>query len=62
MDSRAFVIESVTFLERLDGVEWWARPTTRDYFHVVLRGEGIQEAVVFVDRETNERFVQGFYD
>lgn len=64
LGSELYTIESLRFIERLDGVEWWtARATSRDYFWAWLKSpHGGTEALLFVDRQNNERFVQAFGD
>jgi protein ImuB len=61
---RAYTIERITFDRRLDAVEWWSRTSaSRDYFRLLLRGaSGVIEALVFVDRRSNARFLQAIYD
>ncbi len=61
---RAYTIEHITFDRRLDAVEWWSQvPASRDYFRLLLRGSsGVVEALVFVDRRSNARFLQAIYD
>ena len=61
----AYVVERAVHLLRLDGVEWWRAPVSRDYFHVALVEERAREradALVFVDRATTEAFVQGWLE
>jgi protein ImuB len=64
LGSRAYVIERIAFERRLEAVEWWSRtPASRDYFRLLLRGsQGAAEALVYVDRNTKERFLQAIYD
>lgn len=63
IEEDAYTIESMVFMERLEQVEWWMTPTSRDYFRLGLRGpRGILEVLVYLDRESNARFLQGLYD
>jgi hypothetical protein len=59
-----YVIEKLQFLQRLETVEWWCeQAASRDYFWVWLRGpRGSLEALFFVERRTQEVFLQGFED
>lgn len=61
---RLYSIERVTFDGRLDGVEWWTdSPVARDYVRLWLRGaSGGMEAVVYVDRASGVRMLQGICD
>lgn len=62
-DRHLFVIEAVAFEARLEAVEWWAHAVSRDYVRLTLRGaSGAFEALAFVDRNTNRRYVQGVLD
>jgi hypothetical protein len=64
VDHRLYTVESVTFEQRLDAVEWWtAEPVSRDYLRVWLQSaSGGLEAIVYVDRGTGKRMIQGFCD
>jgi hypothetical protein len=63
IDRRLYSIERVQFEERLDSVEWWSRPVSRDYLRLLLRGPGgVLEALVYVERETGKRFLQAIAD
>jgi protein ImuB len=63
VDRRLYVIESVSFEARLEAVEWWSHSISRDYVRLTLRGSsGVWEALAFVDRETNRRYLQGVLD
>lgn len=63
IDHRLHTIESVRFEQRLEAVEWWSRAIYRDYVRVVLRDEAnVFEALVYVDRENGQRFLQGILD
>lgn len=63
IDRRLLIIESVRFEQRLEAVEWWSRAIDRDYLRVVLRdGTSLCEALVYVDRETDQQFLQGILD
>lgn len=60
---RLYVIEAVSFEARLEAVEWWSHSISRDYVRLTLRGStGVWEALAFVDRDTNRRFLQGVVD
>ena len=62
-DHRLYVIEAVEFEARLEAVEWWSQAISRDYVRVRLRGSsGTIEALVFVDRQTNRRYLQALLD
>jgi protein ImuB len=64
LDHRLYSIERVTFDSRLEGVEWWTdSPVARDYVRLWLRGaNGGMEAVVYVDRSSGLRMLQGVCD
>ena len=63
LDRRLYTIQSLHFEQRLEAVEWWSSAVNRDYVHVVLRGsEGLLEALMYVDRETGKRYLQGILD
>lgn len=64
VEERAFTVLRVDFERRLEAVEWWSRlPTARDYYRLLLRGqEGVLEALVYVDRRSGARYLQGIYD
>lgn len=63
VEQRFCTIESVRFEHRVEAVEWWSRAVHRDYVSVVLRdGHGVFEALVYVDRETGRRYLQGILD
>lgn len=64
IERRLYTIESVAFAWRLDAVEWWTRaPVERDYLRLVLRStEGVVEALVYVDRNTGDRFLHAIGD
>lgn len=61
---RCYSIARIRFVQRLEEVEWWtAEPTSRDYLRVWFAGpEGGLEGLVFVDRITGNRYLQGFWD
>ncbi len=73
---RAYTIARVDFERRLEAVEWWShRPTSRDYYRLLLLGEhdgrtsvggrgeaSVLEVLVYVDRGTGERYLQGIFD
>lgn len=64
MGSELYTIESLRFIERLDGVEWWTpSATSRDYFWAWLSSPcGGAEALLFVDRNTKESYLQAWGD
>ncbi|MBN2197437.1 MAG: hypothetical protein JW751_31955 [Polyangiaceae bacterium] len=64
VDGRAYSLAHIEFERRLEAVEWWSqRPTSRDYYRLLLQGkDGVLEALVYVDRHTGERFLQGIFD
>jgi hypothetical protein len=64
IDHRLYTIETVRFAERLDSVEWWSGAlVARDYIELVLRGtEGVVQALVYVDRVSGRRYLQGIVD
>jgi hypothetical protein len=63
IDRRLYSIERVLFEERLDSVEWWSRPVSRDYLRLLLRGSGgVLEALVYVERDSGKRFLQAIAD
>ncbi len=64
MGSELYTIESLRFIQRLDGVEWWTpTSTSRDYFWAWLKSpRGGAEALLFIDRNTQETFLQAWGD
>jgi hypothetical protein len=64
VDRRLYSIERLRFEQRLFAVEWWTRaPVQRDYVRLWLRGrDGVVEALAFVDRESNKRYLQAIAD
>jgi protein ImuB len=64
IDHRLYDIERMSFVERLESVEWWTgSPVTRDYLRVWLTGsDGGIEALVYVDRETGRRYLHAVVD
>lgn len=64
MGNELYTIESLRFIERLDGVEWWTpEATSRDYFWAWLSSPcGGAEALLFVDRNTRETYLQAWGD
>jgi protein ImuB len=64
VDRRLYSIERLRFEQRLFAVEWWTRaPVQRDYVRLWLRGhDGVVEALAFVDRESNKRYLQAVAD
>lgn len=59
-----FSIKQAKFEKRLQSVEWWSgTPVNRDYVRVWLENEDVGvEALLFVDRDTGQRFLQGVFD
>lgn len=63
IDHRLYTIASMRFERRLDGVEWWAAPVSRDYLRLWLESaEGGFEALVYVDKRSGARWLQGAFD
>jgi protein ImuB len=64
IDHRLYSIERLRFEQRLFAVEWWTRaPVQRDYVRLWLRGHGgVVEALAFVDRESQKRYLQAVAD
>lgn len=61
---RFYTIERVRFVQRLEAVEWWTpQPVSRDYLRVWLGSpDGGLEALVFVDRDSGQRYLQAVLD
>ncbi len=61
---QVFSIKQTRFEKRLDFVEWWSEAAvSRDYVRVWLENtSSSMEALVFVDRNTGQRFLQAVYD
>lgn len=58
-----YTIERLRFEQRLDAAEWWSRPVARDYLRLWLQNEaGGLEALVYVDRHSQRRFLQAVGD
>jgi protein ImuB len=64
VDHQLYSIERLRFEQRLFAVEWWTRaPVQRDYVRLWLRGhDGVVEALAFVDRESQKRYLQAIAD
>lgn len=64
LEHRLYTVERAVFDRRLKSVEWWTKePVSRDYWRVWLSGSrGGVEAMVYVDRSTGARKVQGICD
>jgi protein ImuB len=64
IEHRLYSIERLRFEQRLFAVEWWTRaPVQRDYVRLWLRGQGgVVEALAFVDRQSNKRYLQAVAD
>lgn len=61
---RLFTITRVVFQRRLEAVEWWSsEPCCRDYVRLWLSSsQGELQVLAYVDRITQSRYVQGWYD
>lgn len=61
---RLFTITQVVFQRRLEAVEWWSsEPCCRDYVRLWLSSsQGELQVLAYVDRITQSRYVQGWYD
>jgi hypothetical protein len=59
-----YSVEAVHFDHRLDEVEWWSgAKLSRDYVKLLLKSsQGVTAALVFVERESGKRFLQGVWD
>lgn len=65
VNGRAHRVERVVPLARLEGVEWWLTPVTRDYVRVSLvaeQGGERSEALVFHDRIAHASFLHGWME
>jgi protein ImuB len=64
VERQFFTIENLAFENRLEAVEWWSgSPVSRDYLRLWLRNrQGVVEALVYVDRESGERYLQAIAD
>jgi protein ImuB len=64
VEHRLYTVESIAFDRRLEAVEWWTgEPVSRDYLRVWLdNAAGGLEALVYVERGTGKRMIQGFCD
>jgi protein ImuB len=64
LDHRRYSIERIAFDRRLESVEWWTdAPVARDYLRLWLRGSaGGMEAIVYVERGSGVRMLQGICD
>ncbi len=64
LGAELYTIKRLRFLERLDGVHWWTEQAARrDYFWAELQGlHGYSEALVFVEKNTGELYLQGWVD
>jgi hypothetical protein len=63
IDHRLFTVERVELDRRLDGVEWWRAPVSRDYLRLWLQGKsGGFEAWAYVDRRSGTRWLSGVTD
>lgn len=65
VSGRAHRVERVIPLARLEGVEWWSLPITREYVRVSLiaeQGGERSEALVFHDRVAHVSFLHGWME
>lgn len=61
---KLYTISKVKFQRRLESVEWWSNePCSRDYLQLWLSSaQGELQVLAYVDRVTQTRYVQGWYD
>jgi protein ImuB len=64
VDHQLYTIDQVTFLHRLDAVQWWDKDAiSRDYLRLWLKSAaGSLEAWVYVNRQSGTRFLQAICD
>jgi len=63
LGAQLYSIESMNFACRLDAVEWWTHPVSRDYFKVMLKGAyGVFEGLVYVELDSGKRYLQAIVD
>ncbi len=64
LGQQIYTIAQVKFQRRLDAVEWWSKePCSRDYVQLVLTSKSGQlQVLAYVDRITQQRYIQGWYD
>lgn len=65
IEGRAHRVERIAPLARLEGVEWWTRPVSREYVRVALVSEAEgerSEALVFHDRIARATFLHGWME
>lgn len=64
LGAKLYTITKVTFQRRLEAVEWWSNePCSRDYVQLWLSSsQGELQVLAYVDRVTQTRYVQGWYD
>jgi protein ImuB len=64
LGTKLYTITKVTFQRRLEDVEWWSNePCSRDYVQLWLSSsQGELQVLAYVDRVTQMRYVQGWYD
>lgn len=64
LGTKLYTITKVTFQRRLEAVEWWStEPCSRDYVQLWLSSpQGELQVLAYVDRVTQTRYVQGWYD
>lgn len=64
LGAELYTIERLRFIQRLEAVEWWTdNAARRDYFWLELVGlHGHSEALVFIERNSGETYLQGWGD
>ena len=65
VNGRAHRVDRVSALARMEGIEWWIAPLTREYVRVSLVAEENgerSEALVFHDRIAHESFLHGWLE
>ncbi len=63
LGAQIYLIEQLSFEQRLEAIHWWQHPVRRDYFKVNLKGsKGRLEALVYVERDTKKRYLQAIAD
>lgn len=64
LGAKLYTITKVAFQRRLEAIEWWSNePCSRDYVQLWLSSpQGELQVLAYVDRVTQTRYVQGWYD